>query len=128
MHPTQEDLLATCSDDWTIKFWSVLRGCCLLTKSHKAAVLSIAWSPCGQALLSGSTDKTIKLWLFNTQESVKEELEATRRAADDACAAWVAGEANYFTTRAHMLLKEAELCSELAQLEAEVYSLVEAEV
>jgi WD40 repeat protein len=56
-------LLASGSDDRTIKFWDVATGEELATlQGHAKRVNSLAFTPDGKKLLSGSTDKTVSLW------------------------------------------------------------------
>ena len=58
-------LLASGSDDNTIKLWQVQDGRVRLLNTltgHKNWVYSVAFSPNGQLLASGSRDDTIKLW------------------------------------------------------------------
>jgi nitrous oxidase accessory protein NosD len=56
-------LLASGSDDDTIKLWEVASGSLVRTLSgHTSDVNSVAFSPDGRLLASGSDDKTIKLW------------------------------------------------------------------
>jgi WD40 repeat protein len=56
-------LLASGSDDNTIKLWEVASGSPVRTLTgHTYAVNSVAFSPDGLLLASGSDDKTIKLW------------------------------------------------------------------
>jgi WD40 repeat protein len=56
-------VLASGSDDNTIKLWDVATGRELRTLSgHTGDVLSVAFSPDGKILASGSDDTTIKLW------------------------------------------------------------------
>jgi WD40 repeat protein len=60
-------LLASGSDDKTIKLWDLNRGRELRTlKEHTRPVYSVAISPDGLILASGSDDKTIKLWQLAT--------------------------------------------------------------
>jgi len=55
--------VATCSDDNTIKLWDAATGRLLRTlKAHKDPVRAIAFSPDGKRLISGSVDRTVKLW------------------------------------------------------------------
>lgn len=56
-------LLASGSDDNTIKLWNVSDGTLRTTlKGHTGWVCSVAFSPDGTLLASGSGDLTIKLW------------------------------------------------------------------
>ena len=73
LHP-HLPLLATGSIDSTIKLWNVsqllecpeTRGQCIGTLTrHSSAVLTLRWSPSGQALASGSDDRSIIIWNAN---------------------------------------------------------------
>ena len=56
-------VLASGSNDQTIKLWDVASGLELRTlRGHSATVMSVAFSPDGRILASGSDDHTIKLW------------------------------------------------------------------
>jgi WD40 repeat protein len=56
-------LLASGSDDYTIKLWEVASGSEVRSLSgHTNYVYSVAFSPDGRLLASGSADYTIKLW------------------------------------------------------------------
>jgi WD40 repeat protein len=56
-------LLASGSDDKTIKLWDVASGSLVRTLTgHTEYVNSVAFSPDGRLLASGSGDRTIKLW------------------------------------------------------------------
>ncbi|AFY44597.1 protein kinase [Nostoc sp. PCC 7107] len=65
-------ILASGSDDKTIKLWSVTTGSEIRTLSgHSSSVNSVAISSDGQILASGSDDKTIKLWSVTTGSEIR---------------------------------------------------------
>ena len=58
--------------DHTIKLWNLKTGQLIRTlEGHSAQVLSVAISPDGQTLVSGSKDKTIKEWNLNTGQEIR---------------------------------------------------------
>jgi WD40 repeat protein len=63
-------IATTCEN--TIKIWDLHTGACLQTISaHYLPVLSVAFSPDGSYLASGSMDKTAKIWETNTWQCVQ---------------------------------------------------------
>uniref|UniRef100_A0A3Q7GGS8 Uncharacterized protein n=1 Tax=Solanum lycopersicum TaxID=4081 RepID=A0A3Q7GGS8_SOLLC len=65
-------LLASCSDDTTVKIWSMKQDVCLHDfREHSKEIYTIKWSPTGAGtsnpnqqllLASASFDSTVKLW------------------------------------------------------------------
>ncbi|MBD2665932.1 WD-40 repeat protein [Richelia sinica FACHB-800] len=64
-----QQLLASASDDQSVKLWSLNPPSTTVLRGHTDHVLSLAWSPDGEILASGSSDRTIKLWQQDTQLS-----------------------------------------------------------
>jgi WD40 repeat protein len=65
-------LLASGSEDHTIRLWEVSTGECLkVLQGHTHWVRSVAFSPDGSLLVSGSNDHTIRLWEASTGECLK---------------------------------------------------------
>jgi WD40 repeat protein len=62
-------LLASGSDDQTIKVWEVETGQCIHTlQKHQDRVLTVAFHPDSQILASGGDDRIIRLWNISTGE------------------------------------------------------------
>lgn len=62
-NPNMNLTLASASFDSTVRLWDVERGACIhrLTK-HTEPVYSVAFSPDGKFLASGSFDKCVHIW------------------------------------------------------------------
>ncbi|MDF5716402.1 MAG: serine/threonine protein kinase [Rhizonema sp. NSF051] len=64
-------ILATGSEDNTIKLWQVNTGKIIDTlPGHSWSVVALAFSTDGEMLLSGSWDKTVKLWRVHTKKEI----------------------------------------------------------
>ncbi|KAG5665057.1 hypothetical protein KAF25_008791 [Fusarium avenaceum] len=60
---TDSSLIASASDDSTVRIWRVSDGTCIhKLVGHKETVYSVAFFPSGDMVVSGSPDKTVKLW------------------------------------------------------------------
>jgi WD40 repeat protein len=65
-------LLASASDDHTVKLWRVTDGFLLATLTgHFEEVTSVAFSHNGEMLASGSMDRNIKLWRVSDQSLIR---------------------------------------------------------
>ncbi len=74
-------MLASASDDQTIKLWDEVTGAELRTfAGHRNMVTSIAFSPDGRILASGSWDQTVKLW--NVASGVELRSFTTKKEID----------------------------------------------
>lgn len=63
-------LLATGSDDQTVKLWQIQEETseCLVTLPHQSRIWSVAFSPDGELLATGSDDQTVRLWQTSNGE------------------------------------------------------------
>jgi len=55
----------------TVKLWDVRTGNCVTTLQGHISGVSVAFSPEGKTLASGSDDGTVKLWDVKTGECYK---------------------------------------------------------
>ncbi len=64
-------ILASGSDDNTIKLWEVNTGQLICTLvGHSWSVVAVTFSTDGEMLISGSRDKTVKLWSVSTKKEI----------------------------------------------------------
>ncbi|XP_055810884.1 WD40 repeat-containing protein HOS15-like isoform X2 [Solanum dulcamara] len=71
-NPNKQLLLASASFDSTVKLWDVELGCLLHSlNGHRKPVYSIAFSPNGEYLASGSWDKCMNIWSVKEAKIVK---------------------------------------------------------
>ncbi|KAL8160439.1 hypothetical protein V2J09_001976 [Rumex salicifolius] len=71
-NPNQQLMLASASFDSTVKLWDVEHGKLLSSlNGHREPVYSIAFSPNGQYLASGSLDRSLHIWSLKDNRIVK---------------------------------------------------------
>ncbi len=67
-------ILASGSDDRTIKLWNLPTGQLLQTlKQHSGNVNSVSFTPDGNILISGSGDRTIKVWRLQRKSQLADK-------------------------------------------------------
>ena len=71
-HPTAQHIVSSASGDFTVKLWDIEAGSCLHTLAeHSDPVYSVAWSPDGNFLASGSFDRCLHIWNVKDGSLVK---------------------------------------------------------
>ena len=68
--PVNNSLIASASDNSTIKLWNLQNDTVATLRGHSRKIHSVAFSPDGQLLASGSDDWTFKLWDVHTQQHI----------------------------------------------------------
>ncbi|KAF2657788.1 WD40 repeat-like protein [Lophiostoma macrostomum CBS 122681] len=61
--PTHTQYLLSCSEDKTIRLWSLDTWSCLVAyRGHENPIWDLQWGPFGHYFLTGSHDRTARLW------------------------------------------------------------------
>jgi transducin (beta)-like 1 len=72
LNPEMQSLLATASFDGTVRLWNILDGSCFrIFDRHRDSVYSVAFSPSGKYLASGSLAGQMYIWNIERGEHVK---------------------------------------------------------
>lgn len=71
-HPCAENILASCSMDYTVKIWDLGSGECKITLPHKDLVTSFSFNYNGSLLATTSRDKKLRIWDVRKQEVLSE--------------------------------------------------------
>jgi WD40 repeat protein len=65
-------ILASCSEDRTIKLWHTITGECIRTLcGHTSRIWSVEFQHDGAVLVSGGDDSTIRIWDIHTGECIR---------------------------------------------------------
>lgn len=70
--PINSDVVATGSDDLTIRLWSIKKEKCIrIMKKHTYHITTVCFNSKGNLLISGGADETIVVWDLTTGRSLK---------------------------------------------------------
>ena len=65
-------LIASCSDDCTVKLWDVTSKSSIHTfQDHKGPVNSVRFHPDGTCVAAGSSDHSVKIWDIRSQRLIQ---------------------------------------------------------
>lgn len=71
-NPAAENVLASASNDLTIKLWDITTGQAQLTLKHTEIVQSLSWSANGAFMATTSRDKKLRVWDVRQEKPVHE--------------------------------------------------------
>ncbi|PVH15805.1 uncharacterized protein CXQ87_003660 [Candidozyma duobushaemuli] len=71
-HPCAENVIASCSLDYTVKIWDLESGEAKLTLPHKDLVTSFAFNYNGSLLATTSRDKKLRIWDVRAEKVISE--------------------------------------------------------
>ncbi|KAF2278546.1 transcription initiation factor TFIID subunit 5 [Westerdykella ornata] len=70
--PTNAQFLLSCSEDKTVRLWSLDTWSCLVAyRGHDNPVWDVKWGPHGHYFLTGSNDRTARLWATDHIEPLR---------------------------------------------------------
>lgn len=70
--PTGPESLLSCSEDKTIRLWSLSTFTCLVAyRGHDSPIWDLQWGPFGHYFLTGSNDRTARLWSTDRIECLR---------------------------------------------------------
>ncbi|RKU06946.1 hypothetical protein C6501_17950 [Candidatus Poribacteria bacterium] len=68
--PVDVSLVASASDDHTVKIWDLQRNTATTLTGHTDKVNAVAFSPDGKLLVSGGNDRALKLWDVQLKQNI----------------------------------------------------------
>lgn len=71
-HPCAENILASCSMDYTVKIWDLESGEAKITLDHKDLVTSFAFNYNGSLLATTTRDKKLRIWDIREQKVISQ--------------------------------------------------------
>lgn len=71
-HPVASDILASASNDYSIKVWNVETGEDLYTLQHKDLITSFAFNHDGSLIATVCRDKTLRVWDIRAEKVIAE--------------------------------------------------------
>lgn len=75
--------LASCSEDWTLRFWSIPENCqSFIVRGHDGPVNTVTVSPDGRFAITASLDGTARIWDLDLASDARASRGAPRRTRE----------------------------------------------
>ena len=120
--PVDNSLIASASDNRTIKLWNLQNDTVTTLRGHSRKIHSVAFSPDGQLLVSGSDDWTFRLWDVQSEQHISTHEHINNRTRSPITEAVFSYDGQLLATVGqHVKLWDVDSRTEMATLRHDTY-------